>query len=207
MKTMEYYRDEILARVKSGLVDKRQAWYDKYDTDDRKWFDNIPERFRKVFRDGTVDESRVSPVVKQYCQDKAWKQNSWIVLAGLQSGKGKSFDACYILSKYVEDTESGFLWEMPERIVSDMIDSNYLLESYKKASLLVIDDFDKFKASEGDNAFKKNLMHELIDYRMDVKMRPTIITANADWKTLEEIYTPYIVRRIKDACGKYIAIK
>lgn len=169
---------------------------------------NLPERFKNIIRDGKVDESRISPVAKKYVSDRAWEKKRFLVLVGFESGHGKSFDASWVVYNYLVETKGkGFLWDMPERICSEMMESDYMMYAYKNSAFLIIDDFDKFKAGDGDNAFKKNLMHELIDYRMDIKMRPTIITANADRKTLEQIYTPYIVRRIFDASEGYRGIK
>jgi DNA replication protein DnaC len=191
--------------------DKRQAEHkaieDKMLADKIRWrCYALPERFRDVFNNGTIDESRISNGAKKYVADKAWEKNAWLVIAGSESGKGKSFDSAWVAWNFIKETQRYILWTMPEGIITGIM-TGKIEKDIKKVSMLIIDDFDKFHSAESDTAYKKNLIHGVIDARMDIRIFPTIITANADRKMLENIYTPYIVRRIWEASEGYRDVK
>jgi hypothetical protein len=208
MRTMEELRNMMYNTIDTNINKNRMKYYETYEYEYNKpWYDKIPERFRNVFKNGNVEDKLICSAAKDYVRDKAWRKGAWLFIGGSGSGIGKSFDCAWVVSKYIEDTKKGFIWEMPEKITSDMISSDYMTIAYEKQTMLVIDDMDKFASSEGDNAYKKNIMHHLIEARMDIKLLPTLINCNADVERLEKIYTVPLIRRVLDASEGYRSVK
>lgn len=207
MESIQIFYERMMKRVDTEENRQRLKEMD-IEIPKQEWVERIPERFRNVFKTKKINMDRISKVAIKYVECKAWEKGAWLVLCGERSGMGKSFDCAYVLSKFIESTGRGFIWDMPETILAEIFENIYMMDAYKKQSMLIIDDFDKCATGNGDdNSWKRNKMHELIDYRMDVRILPTLITTNVDRKRLEEIYTPYICRRIWEASENFREIK
>lgn len=188
----------------------------------------VPKRFKnKTFDNYDIDKGSKESyeIVKEYSEkfDEHLENGTWLVLAG-GYGLGKTHLALaagrkaidFFARDYAEGTRSTIYSGRPkvkfisssemvqsirDSYDSDEIDEMQLMNGYKKAALLIIDDLGTEKSSE----WQKEKMYIILNHRYN-QMLPTIITTNLKGSDLTKQLSARIVERMIEATerGKYM---
>jgi DNA replication protein DnaC len=188
----------------------------------------VPKRFKnKTFDNYDIDKGskKSYEIVKEYSEkfDEHLKNGTWLVLAG-GYGLGKTHLALaagrkaidFFAKDYAEGTRSTVYSGRPkvqfisssemvqsirDSYDSDQLDERELMNGYKKAKLLIIDDLGTEKSSE----WQKEKMYLILNYRYN-EMLPTIITTNLKGSELTQQLSARVVERMIEATkkGKYM---
>lgn len=188
----------------------------------------VPKRFKnKSFDNYDLERGnkKAYKKVKDYADNfkEHAKNGTWLVLAG-GYGLGKTHLALaagketlqYFANKVAEGnrsttysgtekvkfiSSSEMIQSIRDSYDSDQLDERQLMNSYKKASLLIIDDLGTEKASE----WQREKMYIVLNYRYN-EMLPTIITTNLSGSELTNHISPRVVERMIEAAdrGKYM---
>ena len=166
-------------------------------------FDSAKEKTLEKFTVSTDLQRDLKHVVERYIEDV---QPKWLVLSG-QSGSGKTHlcTAAFVQISLHQGIDGRYLlWNSDGRRIKaaskDGDDS--LLNDFKQAGLLYIDDLFKCKRGTDPSDADVRLAFELLDYRYSHKLRTIISTEMLlnDIRDLDEA----IYRRIREMCGEYI---
>lgn len=187
----------------------------------------IPKRFRdKTFDNYNIKKGNEGAFkkVKNYAAEfkEHSKNGTWLVLAGgyglgkthlaLATGKEslkyfakkkaeKSRSTTSSLQKVKFISSSEMIQSIRDSYDSDQLDEMQLMNGYKKAPLLIIDDLGTEKASE----WQQEKIYIILNYRYN-ELLPTIITTNLTGPELKDHISPRVVERMIEAAdrGKYM---
>lgn len=139
----------------------------------------IPDKFRHAKLSACCSD------VQKWFEDYQNGARGWLLLSG-SNGTGKTFSACAIGIQAARNDIVVFatMHEIVNAVQSTFGGSESVekvLYRFKHASLLIVDELEKFKATE----YSANLMFELFNARY-ASNRPTIITTNLTAKKLFE---------------------
>lgn len=187
----------------------------------------VPKRFKnKTFDNFDLEygNDKAFFKVKNYAEDfnERFKKGTWLVLAG-SYGLGKTHLALaagrrslrYFAEKAAEKSRSTvYSGSSPVKFISssemiqairdsygsDSEDEKTLMNGYKRAKLLIIDDLGTEKASE----WQQEKMYLVLNHRYN-ELLPTIITTNLSGSELTKHISPRVVDRMTEAAerGKY----
>lgn len=148
-------------------------------------------------------QAKIKEKAKAFCTDEAAK---WFYIGG-QVGCGKTHLCTAIAAHYIKAGQNVkyMLWaEDAKRLKALVNDASYsrLIEAYKKAPVLYIDDFLKVRQGEEPTTADINLAFEIINHRL---MNNSLITIISSEKTLNELlgYDEATMSRIYQKTGVY----
>jgi len=188
----------------------------------------IPKRFQnKTFDNYDLEcgNKQAFEKVMNYATDykKRVKNGTWLILAGgyglgkthLALAAGKKSLKYYAEKKAEKSRSLNYIGLNPMKFISssemiqsirdsydsDQLDERQLMNSYKKTSLLIIDDLGTEKASE----WQREKMYIVLNHRYN-ELLPTIITTNLSGSELTGHISPRVVERMIEAAdsGKYM---
>lgn len=185
----------------------------------------VCEKARRSIRN--LKASGLERVVKEYRfdnfkADEPWQQealalakrfisdedNHWFFMGG-QSGAGKTHLCSALAIEFLRKCREVkyMLWkDESRRIKNDNFNGGELIETYKNADILYIDDLFKVGKAYGEDAQKPtagdiNIAFEILNSRVAQK-KMTIISSESDLKELLDIDVA-VAGRIKQMCGEY----
>lgn len=151
-------------------------------------------------------QKTIKELAQAFCNDDNAK---WFFIGG-QVGSGKTHLCTGIVAQYLKKgIEAQYmLWVEESKklkaVVNDLVAYKNLIEPFKNAPVLYIDDFLKTRQGEMPTNADINLAFEIINHRLMDKSKVTIISSE---KTLKEMlaYDEATMSRIYQCAGKYKA--
>ena len=155
------------------------------------------------FKTAEAWQQKIKEIAQTFCTDETAK---WFFIGG-QVGSGKTHLCTAICGHYIKVglNVRYMLWaEDSKRLKAVINDNSYqdLINDFKKAEVLYIDDFLKVKKGESPTPADINLAFEIINHRLLDKQKITVISSE---KTLDEMldYDEGAISRISQKSGDY----